>query len=146
VTLPWHEPGSKLDGTPVTVRLVVSPDGRLPATVDVMDTVWPAAVRRHLAAQPLSGGWRRSVKGYGIHRLRHSFASAQLRAGTDVVRVAAWLGDTVSVVTKTYLHLMPDDHDGEDAGRAASAAFLASCALPVPSGEENPASAQAEAV
>lgn len=132
VTLPWHEPGSKLHGTPFTVRLVLSQDGAA-ATRNVIEGAWRGAVTRWRASLTVGGRRNRVLaRGHGIHRTRHSFASAQLRAGTDVVRVAAWLGDTVEVVTRTYLHLMPDDHDGEDAGRAASAAFLEACALPVP--------------
>lgn len=145
LALPWHEPGSKLHGTVVPVRLVLSAEGGVPVTRNVVESVWPAAVRRYLAAQPRAR-WKRSVKGYGIHRARHTFASTQLRAGTDVVRVAAWLGDTVQVVTRTYVHLLPDDRDGEAAGRAASAAFLGQCALNVPGQSGSRESGQLEAV
>lgn len=136
VTLPWHEPGSKLHGTPVTVRLVLSRDGRVPASRNVTDAAWRTGAGRALAARGVGRSRKRSAaRGHGIHRLRHTFASTQLRAGTDVVRVAAWLGDTVQVVTTTYAHLMPDDHDGESAGRAALAAFLGACAADVEPGE-----------
>lgn len=139
VTLPWHEPGSKAHGTMVPVRLLLSREDGTPATRNAMDAAWRTAVARWL---PEAVGRRRRslARGHGIHRLRHTFASTQLRGGIDVVRVAAWLGDTVDVVTKTYLHLMPDDHDGDEAGRAASAAFLGSCALAVPpeGGEQAP--------
>jgi integrase len=147
VTLPWHEPGSKLHGQAVSVRLVLSAEGGTPVTRSVVETVWPAAVRAWLReSRRAVGRGRLSAAGYGIHRTRHTFASVQLRDGTDVVRVAAWLGDTVGVVTKTYLHLMPDDRDGEAAGRSATAAFLSACALNVPDQESRPASAQLEAV
>lgn len=133
VTLPWHEPGSKLHGRDVTVRLLLTRAGTTPADRNVMDAAWRTGASRWLAqTAPWASRQRGLARGYGIHRLRHTFASSQLRAGVDIVRVAAWMGDTVDVVTKTYLHLMPDDHDGEDAGRAASAAFLGACALPVP--------------
>lgn len=132
VTLPWHEPGSKLHGTLFTVRLVLSHEGGAAAGRNVMDAAWRTGVSRWRAPQVLGGRRRRSLaRGYGIHRLRHTAASAWLRGGIDVVRAAAWLGDTVEMVTQTYLHLMPDDHDGEDAGRAASAAFLGACARSV---------------
>ena len=147
VTLPWHEPGSKLHGTALTVRLLLSKDGR-PAGRNVVDAAWRTAVARHLKDRGLVIGAARGrnlARGYGIHRLRHTFASVQLRDGTDVVRVAAWLGDTVEMVTSTYAHLMPDDRDGEDAGRAASAAFLASCARSVPDSGSGGESAQASA-
>jgi integrase len=128
LTLPWHEPRSKLHGTMVPVRLVLSKDGRA-VSRNAMDAAWRTAVARFL---PRTFGRKRAAaRGYGIHRTRHSYASAQLRAGVDIVRVAAWMGDTVGVVQETYAHLMPDDRDGEEAGRAASAAFLGACALPV---------------
>jgi len=133
VTAPWHEPGGKLHGTMLTVRLVLSRESGGAATKNVMDSAWRTAVGRLLASRVAERKGRRlASRGHGIHRTRHTAASAWLRDGVDVVRVAAWLGDTVDVVTKTYLHLMPDDHDGEDQGRAASAAFLKSCALSVP--------------
>jgi integrase len=147
VTLPWHEPGSKLHGTMVTVRLVLSRDGRAPASRNVMDAAWRTGAGRALAAQGIGRSRKRSAaRGHGIHRLRHTFASTQLRAGVDVVRVAAWLGDTVQVVTTTYAHLVPDDHDGEAAGRAALAAFLGSCAAPVQDGDAVATSGQLRAV
>jgi len=147
VTLPWHEPGSKLHGTPVTVRLLLSRDGRAPASRNVTDAAWRTGAGRALAARGVGRSRRRSAaRGHGIHRLRHTFASTQLRAGVDVVRVAAWLGDTVQMVTKTYLHLMPDDHDGEAAGRAAVAAFLGACGAPVQPGETASTSGQLRAV
>lgn len=113
-----------------------------------MDAAWRTGVSRYLASSGAVVGQRRRVlaRGWNIHRLRHTAASGWLRAGIDVVRVAAWLGDTVEVVTKTYLHLMPDDHDGDEAGRAASAAFLASCARSVPDQDENPGPAQLRAL
>lgn len=143
VTLPWHEPGSKLHGSAVTVRLVLSRGGGA-VTRTIMEGTWAAAAGRWLA--PGAARRKRSARGYGIHRLRHTFASVQLRDGVDVVRVAAWLGDTVAVVTRTYLHLMPDDHDGEQAGRAASAEFIRACALAVPQGGAKRQSRQLRAI
>lgn len=133
VTLPWHEPGSKAHGDPVTVRLLLLEGA--PLDRNAMAAAWRTGAGRWVKSQGLAVGKvsaARAARGYGIHRLRHTFASTQLRAGIDVVRVAAWLGDTVETVTKTYLHLMPDDHDGDEAGRAAGAAFLAACARSVP--------------
>lgn len=143
VTLPWHEPGSKLHGTMMTVRLVLSHQGGA-VTWNVMQGTWTAAAERW--AMPEAKRRERSARGLGIHRLRHTFASVQLREGTDPVRVAAWLGDTVAVVMKTYLHLMPDDRDGERAGRAASAAFLGACARNVGGGAKTKRSGQLRAV
>ena len=52
---------------------------------------------------------------------RHTAASAWLSAGADIVAVAAWLGDTVETVYKTYAHLMPDS---DDRGRKAIDQFF----------------------
>lgn len=132
LALPWHEPGSKLHGTIVTVRLLLTREDGTPAVRNVMDAAWRTGVGRYRRGATIGRRSRDSARGWGIHRLRHTFASVQLRDGVDVVRVAAWLGDTPEMVMKTYAHLVPDDSDGEDAGRAASAAFLAACARPVP--------------
>lgn len=131
VTLPWHEPGSKLHGTMVTVRLLLTREDGAPVTRNAMDAAWRTGASRYRKGSVIGKRSRVAARGWGIHRLRHTFASVQLRDGVDVVRVAAWLGDTVEMVTKTYAHLLPDDHDGEEAGRAASAAFLRACAPPV---------------
>lgn len=147
VTLPWHEPGSTLHGTPVTVRVLLTREDGAPATNNVMDAAWRTGVSRWLKAQGRTVGrrGRNLARGWNIHRTRHTFASVQLRDGTDVVRVAAWMGDTVEMVTKTYAHLMPDDHDGEAAGRAASAAFLGACARDVHGENGSLASGQVKA-
>lgn len=133
VTLPWHEPGSTLHGEPVTARLVLSRRTGTAVTKSAMESAWREAVGRMLAPPKLSQRKRAKLaRGSGIHRTRHTAASAWLRAGIDVVRVAAWLGDTVQMVTTTYAHLMPDDHDGDEGGRSATASFLGACARSVP--------------
>jgi len=57
--------------------------------------------------------------------------------GADIVAVAAWLGDTVETVHRTYAHLMPD---ADDRGRKAKDEFFKrveheGSALNVPSGD-----------
>jgi integrase len=131
VTLPWHEPGGTLHGEPVTVRLVLSRRTGAAVTKSAMESAWREAAGRMLAPQLPQRKRSKMAKGYGIHRTRHTAASAWLRAGIDVVRAAAWLGDTVQMVTTTYAHLMPDDHDGDEAGRSATSAFLGACARSV---------------
>lgn len=70
----------------------------------------------------------------GMHVLRHTAASVWLSAGVvSIAAVAAWLGDTVQVVLRTYAHMMPDD-DG--AGRKAVNAFFTARAPDVPSAGE----------
>jgi hypothetical protein len=56
-----------------------------------------------------------------MHVLRHTAASAWLSKGADIVAVAAWLGDTVETVHRTYAHLMPD---ADDRGRKATDEFF----------------------
>jgi len=67
---------------------------------------------------------------------RPAAASAWLSAGADIVAVAAWLGDTVETVHRTYAHMMPD---ADDRGRKAMDQFFKrvgdeGSALDVPSG------------
>ena len=47
----------------------------------------------------------------GCHVLRHTAASQWLSAGLNPSKVAAYLGDTVEIVLKTYAHFLPDDDD-----------------------------------
>jgi integrase len=125
VTLPWHDlrdPGRH--GKPVTFRLMLS-DGRGALDRARFAGVWvPARKRAGIVAET-------GARSNGMHALRHTAASAWLRAGIDVVRVAAWLGDTPAVVLGAYAHLMPGD-SGDD-GRAAVDAFFGPCAPDVPS-------------
>jgi integrase len=128
VTLPWHDPGDKaMHGTLVTVRLVLTrPGGGALHRRDFDEQVW----RKALLRAGIIAGKRGPARQDGCHVLRHTYASVQLRAGVDVVRVAAWLGDTAAMVVGTYGHLLPGDDDSD--GRAAVDAFLGSCAPDVP--------------
>jgi integrase len=123
VTLPWHEPGSKRHGEMVTVRLVLQSAAGGPLTRAALVGAWTSAAARAVKSARKDRFHHRVVTGQNVHRLRHTYASAQLRAGVDVVRVAAWMGDTVDMIVKTYAHLMPDD-DGDADGRAAVEAFF----------------------
>jgi integrase len=126
VTLPWHDPRDReRHGQPVTVRLVLSTGAGMPVDRPLFDRCWRAA-RKRAGITPADGRARDD----GCHALRHTFASLQLRQGVDIVRVAAWLGDTVAVVADTYAHLMPGDDDSD--GAAAVDSFFRSCALDVP--------------
>lgn len=119
VTLPWEEPDNRdLHGTMVTVRLMITAPGRTPAYAPTLANTWRAAVVRS-GVTPEGG----RVRDDGCHALRHTAASTWLRGHVDVVRVAAWLGDTVEMVTSTYAHLLPGDDDSD--GRAAVEAFFA---------------------
>ena len=49
----------------------------------------------------------------GIHTLRHSFATHQLLAGMDLMRLKYVLGHKNLITTMRYLHLIGDaDYDG----------------------------------
>lgn len=139
VELPWHEPGNKKEhGKLVTVRLILLGDEGGPLTRGALHSAWARATAK--AAGKRS---RDYVAGRNIHRLRHTYASMQLRKNVDIVRLAAWMGDTVATVVNTYAHLMPDD-EGDADGRAAVDDFFAPCAPDVPSGAGRGRSAQAE--
>jgi integrase len=123
VTLPWHDPKDKeRHGQPVTVRLLITTAAGAAVEHRAFDKVWRRARKR---ARVVPAGARQ--RDNGCHVLRHTGASAWLRAGIDIVRVAAWMGDTVQVVASTYAHLMPGGSD--DDGRGAVAGFFAG---PVP--------------
>ena len=125
VTLPWHDlRDPERHGRPVTVRLVLSrPDGGpLRRQAFNTGTWWPAQVKAGITPEPGEDEKRAPARGDGCHALRHTAASVWLRAGIDVVRAAAWLGDTPAVVLSTYAHLMPGE-SGDD-GRAAVDRFF----------------------
>lgn len=52
---------------------------------------------------------RSGVKRIRIHDLRHSFASLIIHKGGNLAVVADLLGDTLTMVTKTYAHLYDED-------------------------------------
>jgi integrase len=146
-TLRWHDPkdagrGGR-HGTAVTVRLLFLAGDGTPLTRGALQGAWRAAAARAVKAVKKDGARHLTVTGQNMHRLRHTYASAQLRAGVDVVRVAAAMGDTADVVVKTYAHLMRDD-DGDGALRDAVDAFFDAGAPDVPSEGEPGESAQAE--
>lgn len=133
VTLPWYDPDDReRHGKPVTVRLVITNARHAPVRRTTFDecTWHPALERAGIKPPRERGQGRAAAREDGCHVLRHTFASVQLRAGVDVVRVAGWMGDTPQMVYDTYAHVLPDD-DGSD-GRVAVEEFLASCAPDVP--------------
>ncbi len=130
-TLPWHDPEDRArHGKPVTVRLLVTgPRGR-PVQGGTLNNLWRRCAAR-AGVTPEDG----SPRADGCHALRHTYVSVQLRDGRDVVRVAAWIGDSVKTLVETYAHFLPGGDD--DDGRAAVDAFLAGPIAPdVPSAAE----------
>jgi integrase len=58
--------------------------------------------------------WVELLEGLGLafrnlHQLRHSVGSVMVAAGVPVTEVAAYLGDSVETVVRTYLHSMGGD-------------------------------------
>jgi integrase len=51
---------------------------------------------------------RTDPRGVVFHSLRHTFASWLVMEGVDLFNVAQLLGDTLSMVERTYAHLAPD--------------------------------------
>jgi integrase len=120
VTLPWKVP----DGEAVTRTLILTtPAGRALNRTDFNRQTWhPALVKAAIRPAPEPGEKRRRPDpGNGMHVLRHTAASSWLSARVNIAAVAAWLGDTVQVVSRTYAHMMPDDIA---AGRQAVDAFF----------------------
>lgn len=133
VTLPWKVP----DGDLLRLRLLVTrPDGR---PWGGRASIKPTGIERSRSrghARQGAGGEAEGGSWQGTHVLRHTAASAWLGADADIVAVAAWLGDTVETVYRTYAHLMPD---ADDRGRKAMDQFFRTAdeegsALNVPSG------------
>ena len=92
------------------------PDGK-PVTRELLFT-WPDS--RAIKRTGFNPVWIRAWKAAGVpdrgrlngcHVLRHTAASEWLSRGLNIAKVAAFLGDTVAVVSKTYAHFMPDDDE-----------------------------------
>jgi integrase len=137
VSLPWYDPADRdRHEKLITVRLIVTSERGGPVERHALSNAWRrAAVRAGVTPE----GER--VRDDGCHALRHTAASTWLRSGIDLVRVAAWLGDTPAMVLDAYAHYVPG-HDDND-GRAATDAFFAGpCAPDVPSEGEGGESVQ----
>jgi integrase len=113
VTLPWSQKGHRLDGKPVTRRLLFA-DGRGTA-------YYRQTVNREWRKAWHAAGVADMGRANGMHVLRHTAASHWLSKGLNVAKVADYLGDTVAVVLETYAHWMPAD---DDLGRAIMDGFL----------------------
>lgn len=79
-------------------------------------TAWPELVFTTPAGVPhrVSAYWKAltgAVKGAHPHRLRHTYATHLLEAGTPIHHVAELLGDTVGTVEDTYSHVLRAKHE-----------------------------------
>jgi integrase len=126
VTLPWHEPGAKRHGRPVTRSLLFTiSTGRAWTRGRLIENWGTARAAAGIPAAP----------GNGCHVLRHTAASVWLSHGVSLAKVAAYLGDTKEVVLATYAHLMPSD---DDRARETMGAFFGGpCASDVPGVMQN---------
>ncbi|PRX90856.1 site-specific integrase [Allonocardiopsis opalescens] len=118
VTLPWEEP----DGVLVTHKLVFTTQrGGAIGRYYYNPYVWrpavePVLVKAGVLPVLIEGEKRGSMRDYGFHQLRHSFASVQLDGGTSIRALAEWLGHAdPSITLRIYSHLMPDS-DGRGRG------------------------------
>jgi integrase len=126
VNLPWHEPGARRHGKPITRELLFTTAAGMPWARGRFNDHWGTA--RRAAGIP-------EEPGNGCHVLRHTAASVWLSHGVSLARVAAYLGDTKEIVLATYAHFMPSD---EDRAREAMSAFFAPpSALDVPEVKHN---------
>jgi len=99
VALPWH----RVDGDPVTARLLV-PGVRHPhQTADEFRWVWGRALRQASVNQSRENG---------MHALRHWYASVLLDAGESIKALSEYLGHASAAFTlRTYTHLMPSSEN-----------------------------------
>jgi integrase len=102
---PKSERGNRTVRVPAAVRDVL---GRATGN-RTAGPLFPTRAGKRRPAQTVAKCWRAIVKACGLvyrkpHALRHSAATAMIGAGVPVSDVAAYLGDTVETVVKTYLH------------------------------------------
>lgn len=76
--------------------------------------LFATASGKRYPAQNIDGGLRRLLKSLGLpvrgsHILRHSVASHLVAAGVPLADVARFLGDSVEVIVRTYLHAVGTD-------------------------------------
>jgi len=103
VTLPWSDPGDKRDGTMVTRELLFTRDDGRAMSRHHFNPYWRAAWK--------AAGIEEAEQVNGFHVCRHSAAAAWLSNGLNIAKVAAFLGDSVAVVSTTYAHFLPGDDD-----------------------------------
>lgn len=83
-----------------------------PRALNQSGLVWIQNNEQRLSCTEIRRQLGRATKALGLpgispHGLRHTWASNQLAAGTDVVEVAAALGDSPEMVLRRYAHVIP---------------------------------------
>lgn len=110
VTLPWRTP----DGPPVTATLLFFSRERKALNRNYFNPfLWkPALVSAGVIPERLPGERFQQSREYGMHALRHYYASVLLDAGENVKALAEYLGHSDPGFTlRTYTHLMPNSQD-----------------------------------
>lgn len=122
----------RIDGTVVPPKggKVRSIDICKPALVELKelhktaraDTVFPGQHGGNIARCSINrwcaeSGATAGIDGFHTHLFRHTFGSWLIQAGAPLTYIAAQMGDTLEVVTRTYLH------DLEEADRRGMMAF-----------------------
>jgi integrase len=74
-----------------------------------MGPLFPSSAGRRRSGRAVTRAWASLLRSAGLprrklHTLRHSVATAMIGAGVPLPDVAAYLGDTVATLAKTYLH------------------------------------------
>ncbi|MER5399335.1 tyrosine-type recombinase/integrase [Streptomyces sp. NPDC002599] len=110
VTLPWKT----LDGPPVTCRLIFT--GELGAVIrrgTFNDYVWkPALAAAGVIPEREIGERHQAAREYGMHALRHFYASVLLDAGENIKAISEYLGHADPALTlRVYAHLLPSSQD-----------------------------------
>lgn len=85
-------------------------------------TDWPGLMFTTVSGKPhpVNTYWRAltvAVEGVHPHRLRHSYATHLLEAGTPIHHVAELMGDTVQTIESTYSHVLRGKHEVVDVAR-----------------------------
>lgn len=83
---------------------------------EIWTDAWPGLVFTNEAGEPtrvdtLRHALSRALEGATPHRLRHTYATHLLEAGTPIHHVAELLGDTVAIVESTYSHVLRTKHE-----------------------------------
>jgi integrase len=100
VTLPWDT----LDGSPHTVRLLV--------TTDRLQAIHSRTFNFHTWKPALKKAGVPVTRHNGMHVLRHTYASVLLDAGENVKALSLYLGHADPGFTlRVYTHLMPTSED-----------------------------------
>mgnify|MGYP000724018317 CR=1 FL=1 len=105
-----------------SVRTIRVPAPALPALVAAVGgrtsgPLFATSSGKRFPAQNIDGGLRRLLRSLGLpvrgsHTLRHAVASHLVAAGVPLADVARFLGDSVEVIVRTYLHATSADVAG----------------------------------